>query len=387
MPPKPTQNDLEALRSRYRLAVDALDRIRWEGGGPIYPKEVNEFMSLLDGPPWSRPSYDEAAATRALADLEGAGLDELGQLFLRLQRSERFSAGAWASLLKGGIPLPSVFDRIESLLAPPPDLRSPKPPLEHPLAIAAMRQARIWFFMALVPLALGWLVEWLRTHDHIGRGNGPAPLYIVAAAFALAWVFCLLVGWRGQREIARIRRGDYLARWSYWGGGVGAEAIEERRRKVQLLLFVPLIVFALGGLALGGIGAYMKGNGGLVWQVGAGGAAIGLGIGLLFAVPAWFLMGIRISIAEKLPSETIFTETGFYQPGRFVPVKSWAKGQREIALKFPDRHDGRTRLDFQLRQHSSRHPESFTHITAHFAIPVPEGGEGEAAALAEHFLS
>ncbi len=383
----PTPQDLETLRALHRRAIAALDRTRWAGGGPIYPEEVNEFMRRLIRGPWHIHHYDRDLSQKTLANLSEASLDELRQLFLHFHRSERFTTGAWAGLLEGDVPFPEIFDRLESLVAPKIDLHTSKPPIGHPLAISAMRQARVWFFMSLVPIALGLLVEYLRTHGHIARGNQPGPLYILAVGFACVWIFCLLVGWRGRRELARIRRGDYLARWPHGGGGVGADAVHDRRRKVQLLFFIPLIAFSLGGLVLGGIGSYMKGNGHLLWQFGLGGAAIGLGLGLLFAVPAWFLMGIRIVIAEKLPSETIFTESGFYQPGRFVPVKSWAKVRREIALKFPDRYDSRTRLDFKLHQHNPLKPELPKGTTAHLVVPVPEGSEYEAAALVEHYLS
>lgn len=381
----PTPQDLEALRSKHQLALAALDRTYWAGGGPIYPEEVNKFMSSLVRGPWHILGYDRHRTQQTLANLSEASLDDIRQLFLHFHRSERFTTGAWTGLLEGDVPFPEIFDRLESLVAPRIDLHAPKPAIDHPLAISAMRQARVWFFMTLVPIALGLLVESLRTHGHIARGNQPTPLFILAAGFAFVWVFCLLVGWRGQRELARIRRGDYLARWPYGGGGVGADAVHDRRRKVQLLFFVPLIAFALGGLVLGGIGSYMKGNGHLLWSFGLGGAAIGLGLGLLVAVPAWFLMGIRIAIAEKLPSETIFTASGFYQPGRFVPVKSWSKVRRDITLKYPDRYDSRARLDFKLHQHNPLKPELPKGTTAHFIIPVPEGREDEAMALVEHY--
>ncbi len=381
----PTLRDLHELRSRHQLALAALDRIRWEGGGPIYPEEVNGFMSSLVRGPWSSPGYDPALAQKTLASLSEASLDDLRQLFIHLHRSERFTTGAWTGILQGDVPLTAVFDRLESLVAPRPDLRVAKPPVMHPLAISAMRQAWVWPCFSLAAIALGLLVEYLRTHGHIARGNLPTPLFILASTFAFVWVFCLIVGWRGQREIARIRRGDYLARWPYPGDGVRADAAHDRKGKVRLLLFVPLIVFALGGLVLGGIGAYMKSDWQIVWQVGLGGTAIGLGIGLLFAVPTWLIMGIRIAIVEKLPSETIFTESGFYQPGRFVPVKSWAKVRREITLKCPDRYDSRTRLDFKLHQHNPLKPELPKGTTAHFVIPVPEGREDEAATLVEHY--
>ncbi len=384
----PAWQDLEALRSKHQLALDALDRTRWEGGGPIYPAEVNEFMSSLIRGPWHIHNYDPALTPKTLANLSEASLDDIRQLFLHLHRSERFTTGAWTGILQGDVPLSAVFDRLESLVAPQPDLRVPKPPVMHPLAISAMRQARVWFCFVLVAIALGLLVEYLRTHGYIARGNLPTPLYILAVGCSFVWAFCLIVGWRGQREIARIRRGDYLACWPYGGGGVGADAIYDRRRKVQLLFFIPLIAFALGGLALGGIGAYMKSDWQIIWQFGLGGTAIGLGIGLLVAVPTWLIMGIRIAIVEKLPSETIFTESGFYQPGRFVPVKSWAKVRREITLKFPDGYDSRTRLDIKLHQHSPLRPELVNKgTTSYFVIPVPEGREDEALALVEHYRS
>ncbi len=285
------------------------------------------------------------------------------------------------------MPLDAVFERIESLLAPPIDLHAAKPPIRYPLALAVMRQARVWLCMTFALIALGLLVEYLRSHGHIARGNLPGPLYILAAGFACIWGFCLIVGWLGARELARIRQGNYLARWPSDDGGVHEDAIQHRRELVQLLFFIPLIALGVTGFILGGIGSYIKHDWMIVWNVGLGGVAIGLGLGLLFAVPAWFLVGIRVHIARKLPSETIFTETGFYQPGRFVPVMPRAPNDCEVALDHPDRHDSRTRLTFTLHQSRLLGPRYLIriHTRIRFVIPVPAGREHEAMALVKHY--
>ncbi len=94
MPNPPTGHDLQTLRALHRRALDVLDNTRWAGGGPIYPAEVNAFMSALARNPWQIGDYDPKHSEHTLANLSDASLDDIRRLFLHIVRSERFTTGA-----------------------------------------------------------------------------------------------------------------------------------------------------------------------------------------------------------------------------------------------------------------------------------------------------
>lgn len=393
---EPSHGDLQALRSLFDAAKAAFDAaraagepMRWEGSSPVYPPDVARLMNHVTASAWCDPGYDPAATAGLFERIPDLRLAEIRSLLTAIARSERFVGGAWWTVLEQDR-MPAILDRAEQLLGEETagDLHAAKSPIGHPLAIAAMRLVRVWFVIALAPLALGLLVEYLRSHGYIARGNLPGPLYMLATLFALAGVFNLIVGWRGQRELAAIRRGDYLAHWSYGSGrAVFDDAVLDRDYKCRFLFFAPLAGLGLIGLGLGLAGAIAKENPHLLWQVGLSGVAAGLLLGLLLAVPAWFLIGIRVALARELPAEVVFTAAGFYRPGQFIPVASWARSQREIRL-FQAPADGGARLEFKLWHLDLKIRQPYRlprDVTAHFVLHVPPGREAEAAALAEHY--
>lgn len=117
MPSEPTLQDLQTLCALHRGAVEVMDGVRWAGGGPVYPAAINAFMSALVRGPWRIGDYDPGRTGETLANLADASLDDIRRLFLHCVRSERFTSGAWAGILKGDVPLEAVFERIEFLLA------------------------------------------------------------------------------------------------------------------------------------------------------------------------------------------------------------------------------------------------------------------------------
>lgn len=112
----PTVDDLRRLRESHALATAAVDQTRWVGGGPVYPREVNDFMRSLGSPPWGSLRYDHTRSRATLDDISAATLDDIASLFTHIVRSERFTLGAWQGVLGGDIPWPAVFTRLEALL-------------------------------------------------------------------------------------------------------------------------------------------------------------------------------------------------------------------------------------------------------------------------------
>lgn len=385
---KPSLDDVKTLRARYHLALQALDKIYTEGGGPIYPNEVNAFMATLISPTWACEGSDVEISQQVLENPSEASLENIGKFFTRLYRSERFSSYAWQSRLKEEVLFEAIFDRLEKLIL----LESARPPISHPLMIAASKQAKVWAVFTLVMLGFGLMIELLRAKGYIARGETATPVYIVAAIFALVTVFCYLVSRRGQAAIAAIRRGEYLVHWRYGGAVTGEEVAEMRRqrcRTIFLLLFIGVLAISV---VLGGIGAYMKSDLGVMLNVALKGFGVGLFSGLLFAVPTWFLLGVRVNLTKQLADEVIFTKDGFYRTGQFIPVMSWHKDKRVIKLLPRDETHDSMRLHFELAHYHSLHAVDVYHqkkVTARFDVAVPSGNkaEAEAWALLTHYQS
>ncbi len=363
--------------------------VGWRGGGPDYPLEVVALMRYIGDSCWNDPGYDPARAQALFARVDSLTLAEVRAALTAIARSERFTAGAWQTALERGL-LPALVERAAAVFdeAGGYDIEARKPPLTHPLVIVALRQALAWCVITAVPLGLGALVETARRFGVIASGNSPTPLYLLALICALGIVFNLVVGWRGRREIAAIRRGEHLAHWRYpQDAAVAAEAAADRRRKCLLLLFTPLIGLGLLGFLVGTIGAVAKGDAHLAWQGAGLGLVAGLALGLTLALPTWLLIGIRVDAARRLPAEVIFTASGFYRPGQFIPVGDWPRSSRRIRC-LPAADGQPAQLEFKLRHIDLR--VGLPHhvpgrLNAHFLLSVPPGREAEAAALAGHY--
>ncbi len=114
----PTVDDLHRLRERHALATAAVGQTQWVGGGPVYPREINDLMGALGREPWGGLQYDHTRSQAILDNLSSATMEDIRSLFTHIVRSERFSLGAWHGVIGGDIPWDAVFERLEALVDP-----------------------------------------------------------------------------------------------------------------------------------------------------------------------------------------------------------------------------------------------------------------------------
>lgn len=260
-------------------------------------------------------------------------------------------------------------------------------PLTHRLEVSAGRLLKIWLIFVLVAVAGAFGLIGLRSAGMIGKGETPGPLFILAVLFMLAVGFCYLQGRRARAEFAKMRRGDYLARWTYPETDTErarADAGEERSDKVKFLFHIPFWAISVVGVGLGVIGAFAKSDPMIALKFGS--AAIGIAViaGLIIAVPAHYLTGVGQRIAHQLDPEAIFTSTGIYTPGRFIPVMDFIQSRRTVTVEAGA--EGRHWLNVRVLQGSQQvtgMPNST--MGAVFKVLVPVGKEDEARKLAAYF--
>ena len=261
------------------------------------------------------------------------------------------------------------------------------PPLTHRLEVSAGRLLKIWLVFAAIAAAGALGLLGLRSAGMIGKGETPAPLLILAVIFLIVVGFCYLQGRRPRAEFASIRRGDYLARWTYPATDTErarADAGEESSEKVRILFHLPFWAISVVGVGLGIVGAFAKSDPMVALKVGPAAIGIAIVVGLLFAVPAHFLTGVTRRIAHDLDPEVIFTRSGIYTPGRFLPVMDFIQSRRTVTLEAGpgDRNWLHVRV-LQGTQQVTGMPNST--MGAAFQMLVPEGKEEEARKLADYF--
>lgn len=261
------------------------------------------------------------------------------------------------------------------------------PPITHRLEVSSGRLLKIWLVFAAIAAAGAFGLTGLRSAGLIGKGETPVPLFMLAVIFLIAVGFCYLQGRRARSEFAAMRGGDYLARWIYPATDTErarADAGEERSDKVKLLFHLPFWAISVAGLGLGIIGAFAKSDPMIALKTGSVAIGIAVAVGLLFAVPAHFLTGVTRRIAHELDPEVIFTRTGIYTPGRFLPVMDFIQSRRTVTVVAgPENRRWLNVSVLQGTQHVTGMPNST--VGAVFQMLVPEGKEEEAGRLAEYF--
>lgn len=108
------KSDLENLENKYQLALDHIDEIERVNCYPRYPKEISDFMYLLNKKPWSI-SYRPSKIINTLNNIEQANIDEIREVLTGISRAERFCDGAWENSLKSRI-LDPVFKRLREAI-------------------------------------------------------------------------------------------------------------------------------------------------------------------------------------------------------------------------------------------------------------------------------
>lgn len=264
---------------------------------------------------------------------------------------------------------------------------APLTPLTHRLEVSAGRLLKIWLiFSVIAATGVAGLVG-LRSAGLIERGETPVPLIMLAVIFLIATGFCYLQGRRARSEFALIRHGDYLARWTYPATDTErarADAGGDRSDKVKLLFHIPFWAISVVGVGLGIIGAFAKSDPMVALKVGSGAIGVALVIALLIALPAHFLTGVTHRIVHELDPEVIFTRTGIYTPGRFIPVMDFIQSRRSVTTAGGP--EDRLWLNVRVLQ-GTQHVTGMSHSTmgAVFQLLVPEGKEDEAGKLAEYY--
>lgn len=112
------QQDVETLKAEYatvKQVFDALgDGIRGESGWPLYPRLVSDFMQSLSKPPRGRPDYQPDRMMEIEANIAMASTEDIQHLLTAYGRVERFSDGAWITILSENR-LEPVIKRLEQL--------------------------------------------------------------------------------------------------------------------------------------------------------------------------------------------------------------------------------------------------------------------------------
>lgn len=266
-------------------------------------------------------------------------------------------------------------------------LAAPRPPLTHRLEVAAGRLLKIWLAVAAIAAGAASVLVGLRSAGLLPRSEPAGPLYIFAVLCLVVAGFCFLQGRRARSEFGRMRRGNYLARWTYPATDAAlarSDAGEDQAMRLKLMFHIPFWTIAVSGVGLAVIGAFAKSDPMLVPRVGGLAVAIAVAAGLAFALPAKHLFGVSRQLALRLDPEAVFTHGGVYTPGRFIPVMDFPTSRRAVVVEAGA--DGRRWLCLRLRQ-GTQPVTGIAHTTvgALFRILVPAGREDEANALAAHY--
>jgi len=276
---------------------------------------------------------------------------------------------------------------------PPSDttcsLPSNREPITHALETSASRLTVIYLWITAVIVGAGFALEVLRGHGVIARSDLTFFLILAALPF-LGVAFNLVRSWRTWPEFRAMRRGDYLARWDYrpeMATLLEREALADQSWRVKLLFWIPFWVIFGSAFILGVIGAFAKSNPGLALIFSLNGLWSGALFGAIIAVPAHFLFGVARHIATRHEPVVIFTRSGFYTPGRFIPVMDFAQGRRTVSFEI-GKDGSPSWLRFELRQGLHHITDRSTDTTAvYFEIPVPPECVDEARLLAGHYQS
>lgn len=260
------------------------------------------------------------------------------------------------------------------------------PPLTHRLETSSGRLMRIWVVFGLIPLTLAGIIRGLTAMRWIEKGNDTLALEILGVLFLIIAGFCWYLARRARKEFARMRQGDYLARWTYPPADAEmARALgnAEGRYKVKALFHLPFWAIFVSGTILGIMGAFAKSDPWLVLRIGGASLALGLAAGAFFAIPAHFLTGVADRISRTLEPEVVFTRTGIYVPGRFYPVMDFAVSSRAFSVKAGSGNRKWLVGHLQQRTHTGAAPGQ--NISVVISQLVPEGREDEAGELAAYF--
>lgn len=110
-----TSKDLIKLEEKYKIAIEALDKVKFEGVYPVYPAEVNSFFSVLAEEPWVDHRYEPNEVENILGSIDSASMTQIRWVLTWIMRSERFCNGNWNTCLRER-KLDPVIIRIKELL-------------------------------------------------------------------------------------------------------------------------------------------------------------------------------------------------------------------------------------------------------------------------------
>lgn len=110
--------DVQELKAEYQKAIqtfnDLGENIRHKSGWLVYPGLVSDFMHSLSEPPIGRRDYQPDRMMEVEANIATASIEDIQRLLTAYGRAERFSDGAWITILSENR-LERVIKRLEEL--------------------------------------------------------------------------------------------------------------------------------------------------------------------------------------------------------------------------------------------------------------------------------
>jgi hypothetical protein len=251
-----------------------------------------------------------------------------------------------------------------------------------------MRVARGWLWLAALPIGAGFVLQALRQVGVVGRGETATPLFMAAFIMLLGAGFGFLQARRARREFAGMRRGEHLARWTYPSAEFGLareQSWDDIDRRLQAMFWIPTVAIGLPAFGLSVVGAFAKSNPLLVLTLGVPGVLLGIAAGAMVWAVARLMMGARRDLVRQLDPELIFSRSGIYVPGTFIPIMDFPPGQRQMRMVRNESGIGRHWLIVRLVQGAVA-SGGWPHTnTTEFRFLVPHGREQEAQVLVGYY--
>jgi hypothetical protein len=106
--------DVVEFRKAYESAKSALDKVTYISYYPKYPEEIKAFFNLCMTPPWMADGYDAGKTAELLERADTLSFEEIQQVLMAANRSERFGDGSYVAILRENS-LEPVISRLELL--------------------------------------------------------------------------------------------------------------------------------------------------------------------------------------------------------------------------------------------------------------------------------